>query len=381
MKKQMLTALVIGTMAMSLLSPISVATTNASESDVTSSMKKNKKVNYFAEQVNWYVEMETAAKDYSGTKKVKLTDSKKVDIVCAALFGKGSNKDVDFDDDIKDGSYICVKNSSIKKNYKKMFGESVDLSNIEMTSKDVTKKKNDKFYYKDINEDDEDRGDAVYTITSIYKNSSDVLTVDMTNDLKNPQTGIKYFNLGNTTMKLKKTSSGDYMLKKVTYTVSNKDVPDEKNFNSYASILNNLKDGQAYAFVDMSDSIDALLVTSQTYRYDSKTVAAIEATVYGLNSRGKVVECGKVSSSGTAYPLAIGNSNHCLYYGSGHSVKKVTLKNNTSLYTVESASEEFDSSGRATYYFNGATVSNNSYLKRLYTEWYQNSKIVNFTTI
>ena len=49
-----------------------------------------------------------------------------------------------------------------------------------------------------------------------------------------------------------------------------------------------------------------------------------------------------------------------------------------SLDVVESAEEDFDTNGKATYYYNKDNVSDDSNLKRMFTEWLDEAKMLNF---
>ena len=64
----------------------------------------------------------------------------------------------------------------------------------------------------------------------------------------------------------------------MSYTVSKSSSSSDQNIEKYSSILKNLKDGQSYAFADMSDSIDALLVTDYLKELRDKGHAIILST-------------------------------------------------------------------------------------------------------
>ena len=148
----------------------------------------------------------------------------------------------------------------------------------------------------------------------------------------------------------------------------------------YNEIISGLSENQYYAFADACEDYDVLLVTDGVYDNLDGNMATIDATVYGLDADGNVIEMGKVMSSGTAYPLAVYDG--CLIYGGNHHVAMSFIKDG-SIITKLDASEEFDTDGNATYYlfdlenqYEGE-VDDDSTLMKMY-EYYGEATVLNF---
>ena len=114
----------------------------------------------------------------------------------------------------------------------------------------------------------------------------------------------------------------------------------------YDSVISNLSADQYYAFAGVAEDYDVLLVTDGVYDYDG-TTAAIDATIYGLDADGKVIEIGSVESDGTAYPLSVYED--YLMFGGNHHMAMVFVDNGN-MVTKKDADEVFDEEGNVTYY-------------------------------
>ena len=101
------------------------------------------------------------------------------------------------------------------------------------------------------------------------------------------------------------------------------DSPYELNMKNYESFIKSLPEGGYYAFAAMDKDHDALLVTDAVFQDGGKTLAS-EATVYGYDKNGNIVEYGDVIGGGTAYPLSVKDNN--LYFGNKTSMTKVTIE-------------------------------------------------------
>lgn len=101
------------------------------------------------------------------------------------------------------------------------------------------------------------------------------------------------------------------------------DSPYELNMKNYESFIKSLPAGGYYAFAAMDKDHDALLVTDAVFQDGDKTLAS-EATVYGYDKDGNIVEYGDVLGGGTAYPLSVKDNN--LYFGNKTSMTKVTIE-------------------------------------------------------
>lgn len=153
------------------------------------------------------------------------------------------------------------------------------------------------------------------------------------------------------------------------------------NLEKYDSVISKLSENDYYAFADICKDYDVLVVTDGVYDHGEGIMAAIHATLYGLDKDGKVFEFGIVSSEGTAYPLAVYDG--CLMFGGNHHVGKV-FTDGSNLITKMDAEETFDESGKAKYFvfdldekFEGE-VEDNTKLVQLYDE-YEKAVVLNFT--
>lgn len=151
----------------------------------------------------------------------------------------------------------------------------------------------------------------------------------------------------------------------------------------YNEFISELSDDKYYAFADACQDYDLLLVTDGVYDNLDGNMATIDATVYGLDEAGDVVELGTVYSNGTAYPLAVYDG--CLIYGGNHHMG-MSFVENGNMITKLDATEEFDTSGNATYYlfdldnqFEGE-VEDDSKLMEMY-ELYSQATVINFFSV
>lgn len=101
------------------------------------------------------------------------------------------------------------------------------------------------------------------------------------------------------------------------------DSPYELDMKNYESLIKSLPEGGYYGFAAMDKDHDALLVTDQVFQDGDKTLAT-EATVYGYDKDGNIVEYGDVIGGGTAYPLSVKDDQ--LYFGNKTSMTKVTIE-------------------------------------------------------
>ena len=93
----------------------------------------------------------------------------------------------------------------------------------------------------------------------------------------------------------------------------------------YDTIIGYLSDDCYYAFADMDKEHDALLVAEKNTVFDNGdgTMASTEATVYGYDAKGNIIEYGPVAGGGTATPLAAKDSE--LFYGGRDYMNKVHI--------------------------------------------------------
>ena len=143
--------------------------------------------------------------------------------------------------------------------------------------------------------------------------------------------------------------------------------PYESNTALYKSVLDKLPEGSLYAFADMNENFDALLVTDFSYEDpDSGLMLSTKADVYGLDKDGNVIQYGSIESGGTANPLMV--KDHCIYYGGHHYVSKATIDQEQSKLVVETAKDE-------SY---GGSASEVKKFDKLYDE-YMKGTVVGFT--
>ncbi len=150
----------------------------------------------------------------------------------------------------------------------------------------------------------------------------------------------------------------------------------------YDSIISNLKAGQYYGFAGVCKDYDVLLVADGVYDMGDGTMATIEATAYGLDSDGNVVEIGNIYSAGTAYPIAVYKDEYIMYGGIHHMY--MSYVDDGKILTKRYAEESFDTDGNATYYLFDAddkidgNVDDDSELMKMY-EAYAEAVTVGFT--
>ena len=95
----------------------------------------------------------------------------------------------------------------------------------------------------------------------------------------------------------------------------------------YDTILQYLSDDAYYAYADMDELNDALLITTSDFVFDDGDIkAATEASVFGYDKNGMIVEYGYVAGGGTATPLACKDS--ILFYGGRDYMNKVHIDEN-----------------------------------------------------
>ena len=140
-----------------------------------------------------------------------------------------------------------------------------------------------------------------------------------------------------------------------------------------------LTDGMGYANENIGGT-DVLMVSSGTYDNMDGNIASIDSTIFAYAEDGSIVEVGKVSSGGTAYPLAIKDG--VLLTGSNHWGCKYTVENNA-LKVVEKASVEYDLDGKETFFYesgDGTDKDAQVAYEAFYGE-YEGAKVVNFQPV
>ena len=157
---------------------------------------------------------------------------------------------------------------------------------------------------------------------------------------------------------------------------------DMSRFATFTRLVDYLYPGMAYANVDLND-INVLLVANGCFDNLDGNHAAIDSSVFIYDKDGNVVYLGTVQSGGTANPLAVKDGN--LYAAGHHFVMKCTVENGK-LAVNETAFEEFDSEGNASYYYGTAAdgqysqVEDDSFLNRLFEEAME-AEIIDFQEV
>lgn len=178
-------------------------------------------------------------------------------------------------------------------------------------------------------------------------------------------------------------------------TAATEEQVEESNINSpviaaqeqYASIISELKPGQAYGFAAISPVFDALLVSEDgAYEYDEDgTMGAINVKVYGLDKDGNVIEYGEANSGGTAYPMAVYDG--CLMICNNARTMMEYIDDETgSMITKKVVEVSYDKDGKATYSYMDATTEtdgtteDDTMMKEMY-DLYDKATVVNFTVV
>ena len=123
----------------------------------------------------------------------------------------------------------------------------------------------------------------------------------------------------------------------------------EKDMAIYTDIIASLPSGSAYAFADMAEDQDALLVAEQTISFEGKLEAS-KAKVYAQDKDGNVKEMGSVESSTTSMPLMA--FEHAVYFGSHSTMSKATINTKESKMEVETAKTNNDETDVANKAYN-----------------------------
>ena len=116
----------------------------------------------------------------------------------------------------------------------------------------------------------------------------------------------------------------------------------EVDLDSYESLVASAPKDAYYAFADLADTSDALILAPGDVTFDNgdDAIAATGGTIYGYGPDGKIMEYGYVEGGGTATPLAVGDG-HVLFYGGHDYMNKVTLDTNAGKLLIDEG-EYFD---------------------------------------
>ena len=151
------------------------------------------------------------------------------------------------------------------------------------------------------------------------------------------------------------------------------------NIEKYNSIISTLTTSQYYAFVDLGNDYDILLVADNAYDNGDGNIVAIDATVYNIDNN-KPCYAGSVWSDGTAYPIAVYENS--LIFGGNHRITTAKVINSAVIVEKE-IYEDFDENGNAIYYLNEGDIDNIKILEndieltKMY-DMYNKATIINF---
>lgn len=151
------------------------------------------------------------------------------------------------------------------------------------------------------------------------------------------------------------------------------------DLEKYDSIISTLTTNQYYAFAGVCEDYDVLLVADGVYDNGDGNMAAIDATVYGIDN-GEPCYAGSVWSDGTAYPIAVYEDK--LMFGGNHKMAMANVVD-AAVIVQKEAYEEFDEQGNATYFLNEGDIDNikeledDSVLTEMY-ETYAQATVINF---
>lgn len=156
---------------------------------------------------------------------------------------------------------------------------------------------------------------------------------------------------------------------------------DMSKYPTFTRIVDSLYPNMAYANVTL-DGTDVLLVANGSYDNLDGNEAAIDSSVFMYDENGNVVFLGTVQSGGTANPLAVKDGK--LYTSGHHFVTRNTVKDGK-LVAEETAYEEFDTNGNATYFLETGDgekteVEDDKRLQEMFEE-YSEAEIVSFQKI
>lgn len=141
------------------------------------------------------------------------------------------------------------------------------------------------------------------------------------------------------TWKLQSYDTGTIEIEDVTKSAENESL--------YGDTIAGLNDQTQFALVDIGLEHDVLLVTEQSYTYDTGIEAALYCQVY-YSIDGSVKDLGSVESEGTAYPVSYGQE--CIYTAGNHSVSKYVIDEMTYQLICEQKDEvSYDADGTASY--------------------------------
>lgn len=152
------------------------------------------------------------------------------------------------------------------------------------------------------------------------------------------------------------------------------------DLEKYDSIISGLTKDQYYAFAEIGEDYDALLVTDGVYDYGDGIMAAIDAKVYGFGNDGIIYEAGSIWSDGTAYPISVYEKS--IMFGGNHRMAMACVRDGSIIIQKE-ADEVFDEQGNATYSYNEGNIDDirevpdDSILTEMF-EMFGNATVVNF---
>lgn len=162
-------------------------------------------------------------------------------------------------------------------------------------------------------------------------------------------------------------------------------------FDSYDAIIDQLKDGEGYAYIELTGYEGKLLIiTDAIYEYEDGILATIAGSVYEMKD-GKAIQIGNAFTNGTAYPLRCDGK--LLYVTGHHEYEEMFVgKEYDGLMVKRSIVENFDEEGNPEYWgFERETnsyeaenkdvvIENQDQFYALFDEW-EKVPVINFVEI
>ncbi|MDE6608226.1 MAG: hypothetical protein K2K54_10805 [Lachnospiraceae bacterium] len=147
----------------------------------------------------------------------------------------------------------------------------------------------------------------------------------------------------------------------------------------YGDTVAGLEGQKYYAVVETNAKNPVLLVTDSCYEDEKGTQVSIDAEVY-YETGGGVKNIGRVSSLGTAYPIAYDKTG--IYAGGGHGMQRYEIDEAGELTLAEGAYVTYDESGNAFFAIEEAGNIESASEEEYQKIWdkYESAEVVNFTS-
>ena len=159
---------------------------------------------YVALMYNWHPKKKNG--------KVDVTKGNKLNVTCLSVSSLEDGSVVDFEDNLKLGKYFALKTNKIKKYYRNLFGESLNVSKVHSTK--YVKKKNGKLY---VGLGDWGAMWPVYKIKNVENLSGGKYRVTVEKRWKSDEGNIDKDGIIKITIKKSNNSNYGYVIKGIAY--------------------------------------------------------------------------------------------------------------------------------------------------------------------